>query len=78
MSEKKDCTTCKWSHWVMTNHNPPRINKKEYGECQYVINKSDLIIPKCIDINIKKIIEYNRSVIWFDHVHEDCQVWEPK
>jgi len=30
-----DCIDCDYAEWVMTKHNPPRINKNYCGKCKY-------------------------------------------
>ena len=34
---EQPCSTCKWAAFEMTKHNPPRINSKHYGQCNWPV-----------------------------------------
>jgi hypothetical protein len=79
-----NCLTCKYAKWEYTNHKVPRINKNQYGVCNYKVSEVDLfkLLPAI------KLITGNRnetlrninlsSTLWYDRIPDTCAVWEAK
>lgn len=67
------CATCKWAAFQTTNHRPPRINVKQYGQCSWPVPER-VAVARCIT----SISTHNahRSVIWAKDT--GCPVWTPK
>lgn len=85
MSEKavesvseKTCGTCRWGHFTMTNHKPPRVNAKQHGLCEWPEPRR-LPVPICIERAMSKYADgilHFRQVIWSKDT--DCPVWEAR
>lgn len=79
----KNCRTCKYARFVMTKHNPPRINGNYAGRCRVQIQ-----IPMFADAFLNTYDQPGALVntlnpegghtIVVDAISDNCQLWELK
>lgn len=78
---ERNCATCRYARWQMTNHNPPRVNSQKSGECTYKIDIDHLIpatVPAhVLDWTASRELENKKTAIWYRSPLSDCPVWAP-
>ena len=66
----KECATCKWARFDMTNHTPPHVNRNHFGECTWPL-------PELPPVATCWVIDApHKSCIW--PRWGKCPVWEAK
>jgi hypothetical protein len=71
------CRNCKWAEWAMTNHNPPRVNKRQYGKCLYPMDRVAVPVSIYRNLHTNPVSEASKRAIWFTDKNA-CRVWESK
>ena len=72
----RTCKNCRYSSFVMTEHDPPRINASHDGVCEYTVGP--LPVPASVNQSVleRLVNPYRGKKINPKAVHENCAVWE--
>lgn len=74
------CIACKWARFQMTNHKPPRVKQKQFGDCDWPVPEPPPLAISVVRGGYWYFFPeegHTRKVhIWPDYAN--CPVWEEK